>query len=195
MEHQLHYCKKFYLDKKTGYWISTTLPRIRAHVWVWKHHNGNIPNGMHIHHIDCNKSNNQIENIQLLTCKEHREKHFSKERADKNLIHIESIRPLTKDWHRSEKGLEWHREHGLKTWHERQPFQVTCRQCGKIEKTKTYHQGFCSNSCKSSYRRKEGLDDEKRQCPICQTKFKVNKYAKTRTCSRKCGCVLRSKKH
>lgn len=195
MIYQIHYDKKFYLDKSTGYWISTTCPKIRAHVWVWKHHNVTIPKGMHIHHIDGDKSNNHIHNLQMLTANEHIKKHTSKDRIDKNLIHIESIRPLTKDWHSSEKGLEWHREHGLKTWNERQPFGFTCKQCEKIEETKTYHQDFCSNSCKSAYRRKEGLDDEDRQCPICQNKFKVNRYAKTRTCSRKCGCVLRGKKH
>lgn len=195
MEHQFHFGKKFYQDKKTGYWISTTSPRIRAHVWVWINYFGNVEKGHHIHHIDGNKSNNEHSNLQELTAKEHVSKHDSPERRAKNLVHINGIRQLTKEWHSSEEGLEWHREHGLKTWDERKPFEVQCKYCGKIGETKIYHQDFCSNACKSSWRRKEGIDDIERQCPICNLKFRVNKYAKTQTCSRKCGCILRSQKH
>ena len=195
MEHQIHYGKKFYLDKSTGYWISTTSPRIRAHVWVWKFNHGDIQKGLHIHHKDGNKSNNSLENLECVTVKDHASKHKSEERNANNLVHVNNIRPLTKEWHASADGLEWHRQHGLKTWEERQPFTVPCKKCGKIAETKCFHQDFCSNACKSSWRRKEGLDNEPRECPVCHNNFEVNKYAKTRSCSRACGRILRSQKH
>lgn len=195
MEHQFHFGKKFYQDKKTQYWISTTSPRIRAHVWVWLSKNGKIKKGNHIHHIDGNKSNNEILNLQELSAKEYVAKHDSQDRRQANLIHINEIRPLTKEWHSSKEGLEWHRQHGLKTWDQRKPFIVQCKECGNKKDTKTYHQDFCSNACKSSWRRKEGLDNEERNCQICNIKFTVNKYEKTRCCSRSCGCILRSQKH
>lgn len=194
MEHQFHYGKKFYQDQKTGYWISTTLPKIRAHVWVWKYNHGEICKGMQVHHIDEDKSNNEIHNLEILTAKEHVSKHFSEERSAKNKIHIENIRPLTKEWHASPEGIEWHRVHGSKTWEERIPFQVECKQCSKTSETKTYHQYFCSNACKSAWRRKDGIDNEERQCSICHIKFMVNKYGRQRTCGRKCGRVLVSQK-
>ena len=195
MEHQFHFYKKFYLDKKTGYWISTACPKIRAHVWVWNCHYGQVKPKHHIHHIDGDKSNNDISNLQEWTVKDHLAKHDSEERKQDNRIQVEKIRPLTKAWHASKEGIEWHRQHGLNTWKERQSFEIKCIQCSKKSDTKTYHQGFCSNACKSAYRRKEGLDDEERTCPICEIKFKVNKYAKTKTCSRSCGCVLRRQMH
>jgi hypothetical protein len=195
MEHQYYNGKKFYQDKKTGYWISTACPKIRAHVWVWKSNHGDIEKGLHIHHKDGDKSNNLIENLECITVKEHFSKHRCEERDALNLIHVENIRPLTKEWHASEEGLEWHKKHGIKTWEERNSFTITCKKCGKIAETKTFHQDFCSNACKSSWRRKEGLDNEERECVMCQTKFKANKYAKTRCCSRKCGCLLGSQKH
>ena len=195
MEHQNHFGKKFYQDKKTGYWISTTSPRIRAHVWVYENHHRNISKGFHIHHIDGNKSNNEISNLQALSVKDHFSKHDSEERRKKNLKHIEEIRPLTKEWHCSEEGIEWHRQHGLKTWEQRQPFEIECKHCLKKSKTKMFHQNFCSNSCKSAWRRAQHLDDEERICPICEIKFIVNKYAKTKTCSYQCGCILRRQKH
>src|SRR6185295_7692407 len=156
MEHQFHYGKKFYQDKKTGYWISTACPKIRAHVWVWKYCNGQIEKGLHVHHKDGDKSNNDISNLEAITVKEHAAKHVTEERSAANLLHIESIRPLTKEWHASEEGLEWHRQNGVKTWEERKPFLIECRNCSKQVETKTYHQDVCSNACKSSLRRKEG---------------------------------------
>lgn len=195
MEHQTHHGKKFYLDKKTGYWISTTCPKIRAHVWVWKSNHGEIKKGLHIHHKDGNKSNNEIENLESITVKEHVSRHRDEERIANSILNMHRIRPLTKEWHASKEGLEWHRQHGLKTWEERSPFTISCKKCGKKSETKTFHQDFCSNACKSSWRRQEGIDNEERQCVICKKKFKVNKYAKTRCCSRKCGFILRSQEH
>ena len=195
MEHQFHFEKKFYQDKKTGYWISTACPKIRAHVWVWKCHFGEIEKGFHIHHIDGNKSNNDISNLEKLTVKQHISKHDSPQRKKANKAHFDEIRHLTKEWHASPVGIEWHRQHGIKTWEDRKPFYIECKQCGKKSGTKIYHQDFCSNACKSAWRREKRIDDEERSCEICENKFKVNKYAKTRTCSRKCGCLLRNSKH
>jgi len=195
MEHKFYYEKKFYEDKKTGYWISTTCPKIRAHVWVWKHYYGEIKKGLHVHHIDCDKSNNEISNLEVLTVKEHISKHSNEQRTAAIKLHIEMIRPLTKAWHASKEGLEWHKENGLKTWENREEIEIECKQCGKKSQTKTYHQDFCSNKCKSANRRKLGYDDIQRDCIICKLKFKVNKYAKTKTCSRACGCILRNQKY
>lgn len=41
------------------------------HRAVWLYYRGEIPSGYHIHHIDENKSNNNIENLQALTHSEH----------------------------------------------------------------------------------------------------------------------------
>ena len=38
---------------------------------VYKNHYGEIPNGMHIHHVDKNPKNNNIENLICLTAEEH----------------------------------------------------------------------------------------------------------------------------
>jgi hypothetical protein len=195
MEHQFHFGKKFYKDKKTGYWISTTCPKIRAHVWVWKCHYTTVKEGCHIHHVDGNKSNNDIANLEELSAKEHVAKHDSPERKAASIALVNKIRPLTKAWHASDDGIEWHRKHGLKTWEDREPFCIKCTYCGMPAITKTFHQDFCSNACKSAWRRKEGLDNEERECPICKSKFTVNKYAKTRSCSRACGRLLASQKH
>ena len=45
------------------------------HQYVWEQHNGVIPKGYHIHHIDENKLNNDIKNLELMTESDHHKYH------------------------------------------------------------------------------------------------------------------------
>jgi len=45
------------------------------HRVVWENHNGAIPDGYQVHHIDGNKLNNDISNLELVNPKEHKDKH------------------------------------------------------------------------------------------------------------------------
>lgn len=45
------------------------------HHLVWEKYFGEIPDGMQIHHIDGNKANNDIKNLQLVTPLEHKRLH------------------------------------------------------------------------------------------------------------------------
>lgn len=54
----------------------------RQHRLIWEAHNGKIPDGMHIHHIDENKQNNAIENLQLVDSKLHHRIHSGCELHD-----------------------------------------------------------------------------------------------------------------
>ena len=112
----LAYCDgyKFRKDKKSGYWLCSTLHE-RLHRYIYEKYNGKIPKGMQVHHIDHNKDNNEISNLMLLTRKEHDRIHFEemteeeKERRRKNLK--ENAIPKAKEWHKSDEGKEWHKKH------------------------------------------------------------------------------------
>lgn len=45
------------------------------HILVWESHNGKLPYGYEIHHIDLNRSNNDITNLQAMTASDHRRIH------------------------------------------------------------------------------------------------------------------------
>ncbi len=160
-KHQEHFGRKFYLDKTTGYWISTTYPRIRAHQWVWINSHGKQPKGYHVHHKNEDKSDNIIENLELLSEVQHYHLHLNKhpERRERFKALAEEIRPLTKAWHASDEGHQWHKAHGILTWIDRKPIEIQCLVCGKKVVTKTYHQKFCHQNCKAKHMRKRKKDE------------------------------------
>ena len=56
------------LDVNNNYYIiKIDKIRYRLHRLVWIYHNGDIPNGMIVDHVDGNSLNNQIENLRLAT--------------------------------------------------------------------------------------------------------------------------------
>jgi hypothetical protein len=165
------------------------------HVVVWESFYGKVPKGFHIHHIDEDKSNNDISNLAIISKKEHLSMHMkTPERVEQSRAMANKYRDLTKVWHGSEEGLKWHREHGIDGWNAKKEIEGTCLKCGAKFTTKTYHQEFCSNKCKSAARRKSGVDNIEVNCEFCGKIFTKDKYKKSTCCSLKCGCKLSWKK-
>lgn len=186
--HQEHFGRKFYQDKVRGYWISVDYPRIRAHRWVWINTHGIIPKGYHIHHRNENKSDNRIENLELIEQGRHSRHHYTEEKRQFSRLLVEKIRPLTKEWHRSNEGRLWHKYHAAKfkfgNW---EPLKYTCQCCNKEYLSKKRSRTrFCSNACKSQWRRDQGIDNVMRKCLKCGIEFEVNKYSKQKTCGKSC---------
>lgn len=195
MEYQIHFGRKFYLDKLKGYWISTDYPRIRAHRWVWMNTHGVIPKGFHIHHKDEDKSNNIISNLQLVHCARHLSMHASTPENKKRVKElVDTIRPLTKHWHASPEGKAWHKFHAIKCkFGKNAPVDYICELCSSpFKSSKLNRTRFCSNACKSKWRRNAGIDDVDRICERCEKIFRINKYSKQRYCAKTCLSTLRS---
>lgn len=68
--HQIYDGKKFTL-RNTGYYSLTTGERCLMHRYVWEKEKGKIPKGWDIHHINGNKADNSIENLECLPKAEH----------------------------------------------------------------------------------------------------------------------------
>ena len=62
------------------------------------------------------------------------------------------------------------------TFNYRKPKMGVCTNCGKEFVGQPGKDRFCSNACKSAYRRKSGVDNVTRSCAFCGGPFIVNKY-------------------
>jgi predicted DNA-binding protein YlxM (UPF0122 family) len=71
---QIYDGKKFTL-RNTGYYSLTTDKRCLMHRYVWEKERGAIPPKWDIHHIDNDKSNNKISNLEWLPKSEHTRKY------------------------------------------------------------------------------------------------------------------------
>lgn len=171
----------------------------RLHEEVWKQAYGPIPEGREIHHADYNPDNNELDNLACLTIAEHKEAHRDRgrvrARTPEYQAHLERIRPLTAEWHRSEGGRAWHREHAAKQrFGHVEPYAGTCEQCGVSYETRRPSGGgrFCSNKCKTAWRYASGIDNEQRACAHCGAEFTINRYSPQRCCGRTCSQRLRA---
>ena len=73
---KLYMGKKYAIEQKTGYYTCTSGNRKRLHIAVWEHEHGvAVPPGCVIHHLDWDKTNNDINNLICLTIQEHERLH------------------------------------------------------------------------------------------------------------------------
>lgn len=138
----------------------------RLHREVWRYHNGDIPNGYHIHHIDANKHHNDISNLSLTIGKEHIRQHMSNpKRVKQSMKTIEIARESARKWHGSAEGLAYHSALGKENYKKRTLHTYTCDFCGKEFQTKhIYGNGqnhFCHPNCKAKHRTRRLRNENK----------------------------------
>lgn len=189
------YCDgyRFTRDKRTGYFLASRKingRRPRLHVYVWESVNGKIPDGFHIHHLDGDKNNNEIENLAIMGAVEHVKLHggmlteTAKAKMRENLL--SNAVPKAKKWHGSASGKVWHSKHAQETWRNLQAREYQCSYCGAAFMSKNHYAAnqnhFCSNKCKSAFRRASGVDDVPKICEKCGGEYVANKYQATKFC-------------
>ncbi len=186
---------RFVRDNKTGYYLSSKKidgHRKRLHVFIWEKFNGPIPAGYQVHHRELDKSKNESDDLQLLPISNHLSLHSNLQDKDELRKRIAFAAELAKEWHHSEAGHDWHKEH-YETMKDK--FYVehdfVCDSCGKAFKSTQTESRFCSNNCKSAWRRKQGYDNIERFCAFCGQPFTINKYIRKECCSKSCGQKLR----
>lgn len=165
------------------------------HQEIWRAVHGPIPDGHHIHHRDLDALNNDPGNLVALSASEHSALHAADATGRRKWVieHRYRAQAAARDWHRSAEGRAWHSQHGRETWVQREPIERACEQCGAAfaSITRRASDRFCSNACKSKWRRAAGVDVVTVPCAWCGQPFAANKYDQQRTCSRACGQRLR----
>ena len=147
---QIHFGLKFYLQK-SGYWMNRTKERcLLAHRWVWQNSHGLISEGMDIHHIDGDKSNNCIENLAILNRSDHRKEHWNDENLKPICLdQLNKVRPMA--WLKSGEGKKAISDKGKEVWKNRKPHKIICEQCNGIAEFKRWAR-FCSKKCYMAWR-------------------------------------------
>jgi HNH endonuclease len=178
------YYKRYHYAKK----IPSNLHRA-----VWTAHFGAISPNCHVHHRDGNPRNNEVENLQCLPAAVHLSYAAKKSKwvgSSGNKQQLIRAQEKAKLWHASEEGHEWHVQHGKKAWKNRKPISKKCLECGKEYEAWFPWSKYCHYNCKGKARRKSGIDNENRQCEICNKWFVIYKHALKRTCGQICATKL-----
>lgn len=182
----------------------------KCHIWpdsprylhrdIWESVNGPIPKGFAIHHVDGNPLNNGIKNLKCILLKEHASNHTCDLQQDKDYcrrtqLGLLKARNAAKSWHRSDAGRKWHSEHAKEIADNTPLIKKVCEQCGKeyYSKGRRKTDRFCSNACKTAWRYASGKDNISRKCLVCGKEFIINRYSRTKTCSRDCQGIMRKK--
>ena len=105
----------------------------REHVLIWEAIHGEKPEGYHLHHINGNKLDNRLENLQLLSCQEHKwveSPNYRKE--DKHWV---KLCPICNNWFSFESFYRV-RERRNNSGYTLLP---NCKPCERKESLKRYH--------------------------------------------------------
>lgn len=147
--------KNYWKDKSSGYYRNAQVKPHSLHRQVWIYHNGEIPKGLVIDHINRNKDDNQIDNLRIVTHSVNN-KNVSKEVQQKRKKHMQIIIEKAKGWHKSKEGREWHKKHGAEAYQKREAIKKICAHCGKVYYTTQYSDRarFCGQNCKMKARRR-----------------------------------------
>ena len=118
-----------YFRTDDGYYrLSRSRGRRLLHRDVWTAAHGPIPDGHHIHHIDGDRSNNDLANLECIEAGEHLRRHKLGSTHS-----VEARARIT--------------EANRRRWQQRKPRPVVCAECGDTFHSTGTRAKFCSRRC------------------------------------------------
>jgi len=177
-----------YRKNKKGHYANF-LPIHRA---VWIYHNGEMPEGDYeIHHIDTDKANNDISNLQCLTKAEQHRVHMKTAPAREHICKNcgKKVTSTSTKGHVGCYSKDCLHALSYKKRHETR----TCALCGKKFSVYKYsHTKCCSQSCAAKLLRSTPSNNVK-NCPVCGKEFET-KVSNQIYCSNYCEQIARRSK-
>lgn len=105
---------------------------VLMHRKIWFDNYGEIPKGYHIHHKNKDKTDNRIDNLELVTSSQHQVKHTQTGMIIKNQFGTHTVKPLEERIsYKTKRKLEY-RE---------------CKNCGADYNNKRIDAVYCSKRC------------------------------------------------
>lgn len=186
-EFKVYFQKRFYKDKK-GYYVNS-MP-IHAQRWVWINHFGTIPDNMDVHHKDGDKSNNEIENLEIISRSDHLKKHWKEGSYD-----LDQRRKQLSEarlWLKTPQGKKKQAINTKNSWEKRKlsPYKKICIGCEISFESYQKWGKHCNSSCYAKWRRKNKIGFIEKKCWICDKVYSIEKSSKIRTCGKECGTKL-----
>jgi hypothetical protein len=166
------YDKNFTLSE-SGEIISICRRKVKVQDYVWQSWHEKIPKGYKVIHIDGNKFNNSISNLELVL-------------DDKPIQVIKSIYSTEKP-----KG----RPRRSKSEYIKKPKTLKyCRHC-ENQLTGAIQKLYCNSKCKHNYQDQNKLYYKTPKiCPQCQQTFMDTAWGNKVLCSNKCSASLKSER-
>lgn len=120
------------------------------HRAIWKVHFGPIPEGFHVHHVDEDPGNNQLDNLRIMSPAAHNAEHGP--RGFRLMDHDTRSANTRKAWGTRER-------HGF-----------TCLWCGEVGTTPyRNHRKFCNDTCRLHYASMQKM--AQKICAHCGSEF------------------------
>ena len=142
------------------------------HRAVYASFHGPIPEGIEIHHIDENKTNNAIDNLEALTRSEHLKRHrprgWTALPLDQRAIRVREL------------------------WATKEPHRTRCGQCGNFFETTGTRAKFCSGNCRAAHRRRDPIQCASSVCAYCGQPFLLYREG-LKFCSSACSSASKRK--
>lgn len=160
------------------------------HRVVWAYFNGEIPEGYDIHHVDGNKGNNNIENLQCMTAGDHQRLHIARGEKFPTKKKRFVCEVCGKEFYTVDRNVQRYCSphcRDVSRYH-REMTSKTCEWCGKVFETAHPESRFCSPACGAQSRYQNALI--KKICPVCGKEFERVKSEQSETCSLSCRTRL-----
>lgn len=143
--------------------------RVLLHREIWEAANGPIPTGYDIHHKNDNKTDNRLENLELLTHGKHSALHYQEKLAPHRQKAMDNAKAA------------WQYNQSI-----RMQRDLVCARCGTIYHSPSAHPiRYCATACVEAAR-SGAFTGETRKCEFCATEYQATKRVQ-RYCSKPCN--------